>query len=220
MRRVVWLLFSVTLWVAAPAAHATTMLYASVEDMTDASDVIVFGTISDSRTFEGELGRITTEWTVEVEYTWKGEGADVMRFSQWGGQIGERVEYIPGDGRVAIGDDVVLFLRHGDDGGLYLTAMGQSVFVVTDEHFVAPPTGNDMVRAPAGGPARGVPLDGLVVGAPGDVFDRVAERAMEGVGLYDESTRAVEHGGVLAERTSLGELAARIEAAVLDGEEQ
>lgn len=220
MRRAVWLLLLLTLLGVASAASATTMLYAPVEDMTDASDVVVYGTITDSRTFEGELGHITTEWTLSVDYRWKGEGTDTVQFSQWGGQLGERVAYIPGDGQFAIGDDVVVFLRVGDDGGLYLTAMGQAVFHVSDETYVPQPAAGNVVRAADGGATRGIALENVVIGGSADVFDRVAERALEGVGLYDDATREVRHGEDAAERTSLGELARRIEAAVLDGEEQ
>lgn len=124
-----WIVAALAL-VSAPAAHAATMYYLDVPALVEASDVVVVGEVVDADVFIGNSGRITTEWTVDVTVTLHGDAHRQIRFRQWTGELDGMVQHIPGDGRVAVGDEVVLFL-HGDaPDALFLSALGQSVYHV------------------------------------------------------------------------------------------
>ena len=110
--------------------QATTMYYLDVPALVEISDVVVAGEVVDADVFIGNHDRITTEWTVRVDESLKGGEFETVRFRQWAGELDGRVQHIPGDGRLALGDRVVVFLRGDAPDGLFLSALGQSVFHV------------------------------------------------------------------------------------------
>jgi hypothetical protein len=119
--------------VVASDSHAATMIYADVPALTEASDVVVEGVVVDSDVYlDASSGHITTRWTVQVVDALKGDVAGTVSFTQWAGELDGIAEVIPGDARFRLGERAVVFLRVGEEGGLYLTALGQSKFEILD----------------------------------------------------------------------------------------
>ena len=123
------------------------MYYLDVPALVEISDVIVAGEVVDSEVFIGNHSRITTEWTIRVDESLKGGELTEVRFRQWAGELDGRVQHVPGDGRIELGQRVVLFLRGDAPDALFLAAMGQSVFHVMPELETADGTG-PLVRLP------------------------------------------------------------------------
>ena len=114
-------------------SYATTVYYLDIPALVEISDVIVAGEVVDSEVFIGNHSRITTEWTIRVDQSLKGGELTEVRFRQWAGELDGRVQHVPGDGRVELGQRVVLFLRGDSPDALFLSALGQSVFHVMPE---------------------------------------------------------------------------------------
>lgn len=133
---------------ALPApARGATMYYLDVPALVEQSDFVVVGELVDARVFEGDEGRITTEWTIRVDVAVLGPASPTLTFRQWAGQLDGTVQYVPGDARLTLGDRMVFFLR-GDGGErTYLTALSQSVFRIA--HSLAPGGGIVDLPAPA-----------------------------------------------------------------------
>lgn len=129
---------------AAPAAQATTMIYRTVEELAQRSNLVVEGTIAAAETFPGEEGRITTRWTVKVDRTLRGNPVSEVRFEQWAGTLGDITTHIPGDARFTQGERVVLFLRGDSPQKMYLTALAQAKFTI-----FGGPASNDASRKQA-----------------------------------------------------------------------
>lgn len=188
------------------AADAATMRYLDIEALTDASDAIVRGRVVDARVYRGSYDRITTEWTVRVAYGWKNAPETELRVRQWAGELDGVVERIPGDARIAIGDEIVVFARGNEQDGFTFTALAQSVYQVQDAAPLLPPSlePGDLVPGPLG-------WDQLAgEGAR-------AGRDLRGVVLYDENeARAVLREGS-AEVLPLAELERAIDDAVRTG---
>ena len=114
---------------AAPGAvSATTMVYASVEDLTEASTWVVDARVVDARVFEGEHGRTTTHWTLRVVEVVHGAPVEELVVEQWAGELDGIVSHIPGDVRITLGERAIFFLRGDDPQRLFFTAMGQSKY--------------------------------------------------------------------------------------------
>lgn len=186
-------------FVSAPAAHAATMYYLDVPALVEVSDVVVLGEVVDADVFIGTQGRITTEWTVDVTVTLHGDAHRQVRFRQWTGELDGQVQHIPGDGRVEVGDEVVLFL-HGDaPDALFLSALGQSVYHV----HVDPQAAGVLDGVPS--PIEGVLTPGnprIDVGAM--PLDAPVTRDFADIGIYRSNGTVGEIGAL--EMLTLGAL--------------
>ncbi len=131
-------------------AKATTMYYLDVPGLVEISDFIVAGEVVASDVFVGNHDRITTEWTVRVSESLKGDDVTEVKFRQWAGELDGRVMHIPGDGQFEVGQHVVLFLRGAAPDALFLAAMGQSVFHVQADYTPAL-GGNPVIELPGFG---------------------------------------------------------------------
>lgn len=186
-------------------AHAATMRYLDIAGLTAASDAVVRGRVVDARVFLGDSSRITTEWTIQVSAGWKNAPEGQVVVSQWVGELDGRVERIPGDARVAVGDDIVAFLRGNPSDGWTFTALAQSIYQVVPgvpllDTPIAPADLNAW-RGPVGWdtPSGG----GLVAG-----------RDLSNVVIYDDTAvQAVLREGE-PEALSLAALVAAIESAI------
>ena len=202
-------------------AEATTMVYADVDRLTEISDLVVHGVITDQRVFIGDFGNISTEWTVHVSETWKGEEYDVIRFSQFGGEMDGNVLYIPGDARFEIGEEVVLFLHGEGPDQLFLSAMGQSKYEVDrlePELDLDNPIGGGGIIQIDPTTMREVPHVLLT-----DPEDALVQRDLTGISFYapeDEATQ--DHGGIMHIETlevlTLSEIRDAVLNAVVNGE--
>jgi hypothetical protein len=204
--RLAWLFVLLALVLPSPG-HAATMRYLDIAGLTAASDAVVRGRVVDARVFLGESSRITTEWTIHITAGWKNAPDGQIVVSQWVGELDGRVERIPGDARVAIGDDIVAFVRGSEELGWTFTALAQSIYQIVPgvPLLDAPPTPSDLAawRGPVGWhtPVGG----GLVAG-----------RDLSNVVIYDDTAvQAVLREGE-PEAMSLAALEAAIVAAILE----
>lgn len=124
-----------TFWViavfAATVARATSMLALDVSGLTQASDLIVRGTIvSVAAHWSGDHARIFTDAEVHVTQVWKGPpSTKAITVMQPGGEIDDVGQRIHGVATFRAGDDVVLFLEKR--GPRYtVTGMAQGKFLV------------------------------------------------------------------------------------------
>lgn len=119
------------------SAFSTTMVYRSVSELVAMSDAVVRGTLVGSHSYWGpseldtaDSQTIYTDWTLSVDETLSGAVDPSLIIRQWGGEVDGQSLRIPGDARLAEGEQVVLFLRELD-GVYYLTAMGQAKLAVS-----------------------------------------------------------------------------------------
>ncbi len=139
-------LLSLLLLLARPAA-ATQVLAMSVEETTDAAELVVRGTVEGVRTVRPDTapGRIVTLATVRVSATLKGHAAaSTLVVTVPGGQDGRFAQVVAGAPQLSPGDEVVLFLERvtRPDGALVVTGLAVGCW------HVGPP--------PAAGPTHAV----------------------------------------------------------------
>lgn len=125
---------------ASAAAEATVAVPLSQAEQVGLSDMVVRATVL-SRTYgwNADRSHIITLTRLRVTERYKGAavpGAELV-LRQLGGETEGLVERIPGDPRLADGEDLVVFLRNGP-GVVFLTAMAQSVYHL---HPAAPTAG-------------------------------------------------------------------------------
>ncbi len=131
-----WLtaLVAIVLFGVSAVADATTMLFLSREELTLRSDLVARVRVGKVVTAESEDGRSIVTRTELVVTQWlkgKTEGAVVVQ--QIGGSYGGKTQKILGDGALRSGEDAVVFLRRDEKGKIYLTALSQSVWHVSDK---------------------------------------------------------------------------------------
>ena len=134
MRRWSALLASALVLGLAGAASATVMVRASVEELTRASERVVYGRVASARARaagpRGE-GGIFTRVELEVEETWRGPAAPRAVLWVHGGRVGARAMRVHGQATFEPGERVVVFLY--DAGGAWFpTAMSQGKWRVED----------------------------------------------------------------------------------------
>lgn len=106
---------------AAGPASATTLAELSVEQMTDAADLVVRGTVADVRTELDEHGHVVTLADVEVSGGLKGSAAagDYLTVEVPGGVLDGVVAEVLAVPRFDEGEDVLLFLANKRDGAAW-----------------------------------------------------------------------------------------------------
>ncbi len=176
---------------ASAAAEATVAVPLSQAEQVGLSDMVVRATVlSHTYGWNADRSHIVTLTRLRVTESYKGPavpGAELV-LRQFGGEAEGLVERVPGDPRLADGEDVVVFLRNGP-GVAFLTAMAQSVYHL---HPAAPTTGTAPVTRTA---ATTVPtvtagtvmarrdLDGITFARPRadgpmEIFEPTAEPAV------------------------------------------
>ena len=125
----------------APSAHATTMSPLTLEQMTDASDLVVRATVTQVWSERDARGNIRTRAQLEVASFLKGAGSRAVIVEQVGGILfGER-EVIPMAARFSVGEDGVFFLEEMGPDRLAVVGWSQGKFTVRPH----PMTGREMV---------------------------------------------------------------------------
>lgn len=114
-------------------AHATTVAPLSVEQMVDASDLVVRGTVESVWVDEDDHGHIYTRALVRVDESLKGNAdvGDYVTVEAAGGVSGNRQMIVAGSARYSVGEETLLFLTDKPAHGVYGTvAMGKGKFTV------------------------------------------------------------------------------------------
>lgn len=118
-------------------AQATVVVALSRAEMARRADLIVRASVLGHQSRWNEDGsQIITLTELRVTRWIKGNAtSSTLVLRQLGGTVGDTRSHIAGDPQLGQGDDVVLFLRRGDQLGgravVYLYAMAQSAFHVT-----------------------------------------------------------------------------------------
>ena len=127
-----------------PIAGATTIANLSVEQKTDASDLVVRGTVESVEAIYDEHGHIVTRADVRVTEVLKGDAevGDYVKVESAGGTIDGITMMVPAAARYSEGEDAFLFLSEHSDGETYGTvAMEAGKYTVRPD----PLTGNPLV---------------------------------------------------------------------------
>jgi len=140
-------------FLVSPPAHATTLLDASVERLTRASERVIVGHVERVTVHAhgpgGQPG-IHSRALVRVTETWRGEAEPFVEVWVQGGELGSRRRVVSGQARFSAGETVVLFLFSGG-GALWPTGMGRGKWSA-DALRIEPPTAP--LFTPTAGPAN------------------------------------------------------------------
>ena len=121
------ILFALTL----QQAHATTMIPLSIQQLVDASDEVIKGTVTEVWTEpDNKTGMVWTYAQVEVSKTLKGEPGPVVIIEQPGGSWGTISASVEGVARFSVGEEGYFFVEHLDSGHNVSVGMSQGKFNV------------------------------------------------------------------------------------------
>ncbi|MCP4806869.1 MAG: hypothetical protein GY913_02070 [Proteobacteria bacterium] len=121
-------------------AQATTLSELSVDQMTDASDLVVRGTVSEIWTELDGSGHIWTHAQVDVGQVLKGDLSETVIVSQLGGAYGTKMDKVHGAARFSIGEEAVFFLEHLNSGNTTIVGLWQGKYTVR----IDPDNGGEM----------------------------------------------------------------------------
>ena len=134
MKRLAGILAVVAALAIGATASATVARYLELEEHVALSDLVIRARVgANVDTFVGADGKPRTETPFTVQQVLKGEVREgaVVRVRQLRGPTADGgFLAVPGDAVFEAGEDVVLFLVTDPDGTAFLTAMGQSKYVV------------------------------------------------------------------------------------------
>ena len=133
-QRIVTAIVFATLCSLSSLADATTALFLSREELVRISDVIVRVKVGKATHGESEDKRaLLTNTVLEVTQYLKGTGSSHLVVQQFGGKYNGKIQKVMGDGRLATGEDAIVFLKRGENGRVYLSVLSQSVYHVDDK---------------------------------------------------------------------------------------
>lgn len=123
-------------------AHATSLVPLSIEQMTDASDLVVRGVVTEVWCFADEKGRIWTRAQVEVVRVLKGDTqTQTVLVDQLGGVWNDSQMIVSDAARFSVGEEAYFFLEELKSGHVVPVGMYQGKFTVQ----IAPTTGDERV---------------------------------------------------------------------------
>lgn len=123
-------------------AHATSLVQLTVEQMTDASDLVVRGVVTEVWSFEDNKGRIWTRAQVEVTRVLKGDASTrTVLVDQLGGVWNDSSMVVADAARFSVGEDAYFFLEELKSGHVVPVGMYQGKFTVQ----IAQHTGEERV---------------------------------------------------------------------------
>ena len=155
MRLVRLLALVLTLGLLSTSALALPSKIFTLAELISRSDALVRGRVEASEAAWNAAGdRIYTDWTVRVsEAVFGAARGQVLKVRQMGGRVGEVTQRVSGNASVALGEEVVLFLK--TDGSFhYIAAMAQGKWSVVGDAGA-----ERLVRVPAadGAVPKGAP---------------------------------------------------------------
>lgn len=172
---------------AVAPAGATTLIRASLEDLTDRNSTVVLGRVLEARSYwNGDATFILTEVRVQAQETLKGDpGTGEFTVTLMGGTVGDRTVLIVGGAGLVPGKSYVLFLDEEDlpgavavrtvrdhcQGVFEVVATAQGARAVSQANNLTLLPDGRGVSAPPGG-AQGLALETLL--------EQVRERAGTG----------------------------------------
>ena len=135
-------------------AEATQIRFKTVEQLGSESSDVVRGKVTSVQSFwNSKRTKIFTETIIEVDESYKGSGAGVVRLLQLGGEVdGIRVT-VHGALKWRMDEEVVVFLEPYEDGAYHISGFSQGKFAVERD----PETGEAYIKRPV---VEGVQLVG------------------------------------------------------------
>jgi hypothetical protein len=138
-------------------SQATTVLLLTRQQLVQQSDLVVRATPGQPESrWNKERTLITTSTRLQVRSFLKGSGPKELVLEQLGGKVGEDALVLPGDAQLTPGEDVVLFLRNGEQGAVNLTALAQAAYHVHGDKVQRDLSGLQVMRK-VGGKLRPMP---------------------------------------------------------------
>ncbi len=129
-----------SLWL--PAAQATTMTPLTIEQMTDASDLVVRAEVTQVWVEEDERGNLRTRAQLEVGRVLKGEDSvNAVLVDQVGGVLHNQFSPVPFAARFSPGETGIFFLEHTSTGRTTIVGWSQGKYTLRTQ----PETGAEMV---------------------------------------------------------------------------
>jgi hypothetical protein len=128
--------FSVLFAFALNQAQATTMIPLSINQLVDASDEVVRGTVTEIWTEpDTNTGMVWTYAQIEVSKALKGTPGSVVIIEQPGGTWGTKSAAVEGVARFSIGEEGYFFVEHLRSGHNVSVGMSQGKFnIIMDPH--------------------------------------------------------------------------------------
>lgn len=121
-------------------AQATSLSELSTDQMVDASDLVVRGTVTEVWTELDDRGTVWTQVQVEVGEVLKGDPSTThLVVSQIGGVHMETYQLVPMAPRFSVGEEAYLFLEQLPNGRLSVVGMFQGKYTVR----ICPDTGKE-----------------------------------------------------------------------------
>ena len=112
-----------------PASRATTIPRVTFEQLTDSSEMVVSGRVTQSwAAWDAEHKYIWTHYRLSVSDTAKGTRDGSVEFAEPGGVLNEASMTIPGSVSYAVGDEVAIFLSRMPNGYLRTTGWAQGKY--------------------------------------------------------------------------------------------
>ena len=171
--------FGLALVVAAcpSAGRAATLIELSLDDLVSCADVIVVGSVESDSPALLPSGDVETTFSIRVGSPFLGASVgERVKVRQLGGRVGDLRTEVPGSARLAVGEQVVLFLENRPDGDTWILGLSQGVYhvaqadgarVAREDPALAPELSAPRTKAPSE-----IALDALLA----DVRERVAKR--------------------------------------------
>jgi hypothetical protein len=128
--------FSVLFALTIQQAQATTMIPLSINQLVDASDEVVKGTVTEVWTEpDSKTGMVWTYAQIEVSKSLKGTPGSIVIIEQPGGTWGTKIASVEGVARFSIGEEGYFFVEHLDSGHNVSVGMSQGKFnIIMDPH--------------------------------------------------------------------------------------
>ena len=115
-------------------AGATTVLLLSRAELVGRSDMVARVQVGAATTGLSDDGKaIVTRTELVVTQGAKGDAKGTLVLEQIGGTWRGKTQRVLGDAKLVQGQDAVVFLKKGDQGRVYLTAMALSAYQVDDK---------------------------------------------------------------------------------------
>ncbi len=141
MKRFLFGLALLTLGVSTAQVNATTMSPLTQDQMTDASDLVVRGIVTETWTERDDIGRIWTRVQVEVNDTFKGDAVEGVLISQMGGVYANDYQPMHGAPVFDVGEEGYFFLEHLEGGYTGVVGWWQGKYTVR----LDPDSGQEML---------------------------------------------------------------------------
>ena len=132
-----------------PTASATTMVKLSTNQIVDAADIIVRGTVTEVWSEEDENGVVWTRAQLEVTKTYKGDPAKTTHvIDRLGRTFGGHVSVVHGSTRFSPGEDAVFFLETLGSGRLSTVGLSQGKYTLQLDPYSRETIAHRFIPAP------------------------------------------------------------------------